>query len=285
MFERLANGWELAKQSFRVLMLDKELLLFPLFSGISCLAVLASFALPLYNTEFGQALFNEDEIAQNPVAWILLFAFYVANYFVIVFFNSALVACAIIRFKGGDPTVADGFRAAGKRIHVIFLWALVSATVGLILRVIESRSEKVGRFVAGLMGAAWSIATYFVVPVLVVENKSPGEALSRSWKVLKKTWGEAIGANFGIGLIVFVCSLVCFAPILGGGYLIAQGMVALGVVAIVLGVIGLILMSLVSSALESITLAALYLYAAEDEVPAGIDGRLMRSAFAPAGGE
>ena len=32
-----------------------------------------------------------------------------------IFFNAALVACAIIRFRGGDPTVMDGLRAATAR--------------------------------------------------------------------------------------------------------------------------------------------------------------------------
>ena len=50
MFERVANGWELAKASWGVLKLDKELLLFPLMSGIAWLIVLASFALPLWNS-------------------------------------------------------------------------------------------------------------------------------------------------------------------------------------------------------------------------------------------
>jgi hypothetical protein len=280
MFQRLSNGWELAKQSWRVLMLDKELLLFPLFSGISCLLVLASFAVPLWGTGYAETVLNEEAPTENVVAWILLFCFYAVNYFVIVFFNSALVACAIIRFRGGDPTVSDGFRAASKRLPVIFGWALVSATVGIILKAIESRSERAGQFIAALMGAGWAIATYFVVPVLVVENVGPVDAVKRSWGVIKKTWGESIGANFGIGFITFFAFLACLAPIIGGGFLIANGMVVAGVGAILLGFVGLMLVSLISSALNSIILAALYLYAADNEVPQQFDHGMMEHAFA-----
>src|SRR5262249_8468538 len=94
MFDRIANGWELTKQSFNVLRLDKELLLFPLVSGLSCLAVLASFVLPLWNSPYAQVVLNEHQVPKDPVAWVILFAFYFVNYFVIVYFNSALVACA-----------------------------------------------------------------------------------------------------------------------------------------------------------------------------------------------
>jgi Family of unknown function (DUF6159) len=280
MFERLSHGWDLAKQSWRVLMLDKELLLFPLFSGIACLVVLASFAIPLWSTGYTDTVLNEEAPAQDVTSWILLFCFYAVNYFVIVFFNSALISCAIIRFRGGDPTVSDGFRAAGKRLPVIFAWSLVSATVGVLLKAIESRSERAGQIISSLLGIGWSIATYFVVPVLVVENVGPVDAVKRSWAVIKKTWGESIGANFGIGFITFLCSLACFVPIFGGAFLIGNGMVAAGGGAIVLGIIGLMLVSLVSSALNSIILAALYLYAADHEVPEQFDRGMLQHAFA-----
>src|SRR5262249_35476691 len=149
--------------------------------------VLGSFAAPLWNSPYVQVVFDDGQIPNDPVAYVILFAFYAVNYFVIVFFNSALVACAIIRFKGGEPTVSDGLRAASNRLPQILAWALVSATVGIVLRTLESRSEKLGQIAAALVGAAWSIATYFVVPVLVVERVGPVEAVQRSFAVLRKT--------------------------------------------------------------------------------------------------
>jgi hypothetical protein len=280
MFDRISNGWSLAKQSWEVLKLDKELLLFPLVSGIACLMVLASFAVPLYGTGYYETVMNEGaDGAQNPIAWVILFAFYFVNYFVIVFFNTALIACAIIRFRGGDPTVADGLRAAGNRLPQIAAWALVSATVGIILRAIESRSERAGQFATALLGGAWSIATYFVVPVLVVEKVDPITAVKRSFAVLRKTWGEALSANFGIGLFTFLGMLLALAPLILGFMALANGMTAVGVAGIVCGILGMITVSLVSSALNSILLGALYLYAADGEVPQQFDGGILRDAF------
>lgn len=278
-FTRMANGWELAKESFGVLRLDKELLVFPLVSGISCLLVLASFAVPLWGSPYASVIFDEGQIPEDPVAYGILFAFYLVNYFVILFFNSGLVACALIRFKGGDPTVADGFRAAFNRLPQIFAWALVSATVGLVLRIVESRSERVGQIVAALVGAAWSIATYFVVPVLVVERTGPVEAVKRSFAVLRKTWGEALAANFGIGILVFLAMVPCIALIFFGVMMLAAGTGALGGVLLCCGVLSLILVSLISSALDSILLAALYLYATEGTVPQHFDNSLLQNSF------
>lgn len=280
MFDRMANGWELAKESFRVLRMDKELILFPLLSGVCCLLVLASFAAPLLvtNTDLG-ALLDEQQDAQNPLLYVVLFLFYFANYFVIVFFNSALVACAIIRFRGGDPTLGDGLRAALNRLPQILGWALVAATVGWILRAIESRSEKVGAVVTGLLGMAWTALTYFVVPVLVVEKAGPFQAVQRSAGILRQTWGEALSANWGIGFFTFLLSLLGIAPIIAGMFAFETS-VLLGGALIATGVVWLLFIALISSALDAIVLGALYLYAADGTVPQHFNENLLHDAFA-----
>ena len=276
MFTALSNGWELAKESYRVLMLDKELLVFPLLSGLACLCVLASFALPLVGSDYVRTVMEDEGAAQDPVLYVIVFAFYFANYFVITFFNTALIACAIIRFNGGDPTLGDGFRAAGSRLGQIFGWALVSATVGMVLRIIESRSERAGRFVAGLLGMAWSAASYFVVPVLVVEKVGPVQALKRSFAILRETWGEALVANFGIGLLVGLATLLAVIP---AGLGVASGEPVLLAIGIGVAVLWVILVSLVSAALKAIVIGALYLYASDGTVPEQFDEGLLRASF------
>ncbi len=278
MFERISRGIELTKQSWHVLQEEKSLLVFPLFSGIACMLVTASFAVPVWVSGYGLSLLDEgNKLPQDPLAYALLFAFYFVNYFVIVFFNSALISCAVIRFHGGDATVSDGLSAAMSRLPQIAGWALVSATVGVLLKAIESRSEKLGQLAAGLLGAGWAIATYFVVPVLVVEGVGPITAVKRSFAILRKAWGESIVAQFGIGLIVFAATLLALLPA-------ALGMLSGNVVAAAVGigvtVLLIIVISLVSAALNTIILAALYLYAAEGQVPKQFDRELLAAAYA-----
>jgi len=284
MWGRMANGWMLAKESWNVLRCDKELLLFPLLSGIACMFVLASFAVPLWASGYVGGVMEDQEGARGPagevLGYVILFAFYFVNYFVIVFFNSALVSCAVIRFKGGNPTLGDGLSSAFERLPQIAGWAAVAATVGVVLKIIESRSERVGQLVTSFLGMAWSIVTYFVVPVIVVEQASPFRALKRSTQVMKSTWGESLVANFGIGMIVFLASLLAFIPIVLGGVAMASEQFVLGGIAIAMGVILLLLISLISSALNAIIIAALYLYAAEKTVPKQFSDDLFRQAFA-----
>ncbi len=281
MWERIANGWEMAKQSVQVLRLDKELLLFPLLSGIACTLVTLSFGIPLLMSGMLDHVRQHQTTAQTIIWAVIGFAFYFVNYFVMIFFNSALIGCAVIRLKGGDPTVRDGIGAAMARLPQIAGWALVSATVGLILKVIESRSNRFGQFVADLIGMAWSLVTYFVVPVLVIEKAGPVTAFKRSTEIFAKTWGESLSASFGIGLFVTIAIFLASVPIGLGGVALANQLPVVGVVAIAFGCLLLLVVLLVSSALHSIIRAALYIYAAEGQTPQLFDASMLQHAFAP----
>ena len=262
---KIRNGWTLARQSWQALRLDKQLVVFPLASGIACLLVLASFVAGIWGSGAAQ---RADALGETTT-WAILFAWYFASYFVIVFFNSALVFCALLRFRGATPTIGDGMRAARERIGLIAGWALFAATVGVALRFIESRSELVGRIVTLLLGAAWTVGTFFIVPVLVVEKLGPFEAFKRSVAIVRKAWGESLVSNLGIGLVTFLATLVLVIP---AGVLVALLAVKMssltvalvGAALIVLVIFGI---SLVGSALHSIALAALYLYANGEKVP------------------
>jgi hypothetical protein len=269
---KLSHTWSLMGASWRVLKQDKEILIFPFLSGICCLLVLASFAIPIISNESWELPEEDASTKQQILYYGTLFLFYFCNYFVIVFFNSAVIACAAIRMEGGDPTTGDGFRAALSRLPLIFGWALVSATVGLILRIIEDRSKAVGRIVAGLLGMAWTVVSFLVVPILVIERKDPISAVKESAILLKKTWGEQLIGNFSFGLIFLLLNIPAFILVALGFF--SESTVVL-ITCIILAVIYLIIIALIQSALQAIFQAAVYLYAREGEAPAGFEPDLL----------
>jgi hypothetical protein len=247
--------------SWGVLKQDKELLVFPLISGISCLLVLASFAVPLWYTGTWRPPGGDAHWQRQVAYYGVLFLFYLCNFTVITFFNTAIIAGAIERMSGGDPTVASCLSAAFSRLSLIFGWALVSATVGLVLRMIEDRSEKIGSFVAGLLGMGWAIASYLAVPILVAERKGPIDALKGSAQLLKKTWGEQLVGNFSFGFVFFLLSIPAYLAIALAVYAgLAMKQIPLAAVGVAVGVGYLIVLALVQSALQSIFQAALYLH-------------------------
>jgi hypothetical protein len=264
--DKIARSWSLMADCWRVLRQDKKLLLFPLLSGICCLALLASFAIPLYATGAWEPPARDAAASRQVAYYGMLFLFYFCNYMVIVFFNAGIVACATIRMDGGEPSIGDGFRAAASRLPVIIGWVLIAATVGLILRIVEDWSDKVGRIVAGVLGMAWTLVSFLAVPVLVVENKNPIAALKDSAALLKKTWGEQLTAHFSFGMITALLTIPAFAMVFVG---LLSGKMAAVVVCIALAVVYLILLALVQSALQSIFQVALFLYARGGRVPEG----------------
>jgi ABC-type multidrug transport system fused ATPase/permease subunit len=283
-FDRLSAGWSAAKACLEVLRRDKKLVAFPLLSGLSCLIVLASFALPLavLKPHFLGAFFDEGaDPHQVPIwFWAVLFAFYFVNYFVIYFFNAALVICALSHFRGEPVSAGEGLQAAAQRLPELLAWSLVSASVGLLLRLIENAHERAGEFISAILGGAWSVATYFVVPVLVVERVGPMQAVQRSWQVLRKTWGESIGGHAGVGWALLPFWLLGVLALVLGFFAMTTSVV-LGVAVLGLAVLYMLVLGLVDATLKGILLGALYLYATAGEVPAEFDRRALAGSFTP----
>ncbi len=266
-----SRSWNLVKAAWSVLRADKELIIFPVVSAIGALLVTAVFAVP----EF--ILFSAG--GNETLGYVLLFLFYLVQYTVIIFANSALVGAAMIRLRGGDPTFSDGMRIAFSRLGAIIGYAAIAATVGVILEAL-SRRGALAQIVRSLIGVAWNLVTYLVVPVLVVEQVGPLEAIKRSASLLRRTWGEQVVGGAGMGLAFF---LLFLGVTLLGGAGIALGIVLNVVVVIVVSAVLMALayltLALTSSALSGIYSAAVYRYAAEGQTSAQFDSDLIQNAF------
>ena len=279
--ERLRNSWELVKASARVLDADKELLVFPVLSAILALMVSLTFFLPMiFSGLMDSALFGNAQVT----GLIVLFAFYVVQYTAIFFMNTALVGAALIRLRGGDPTVSDGLRIAASRFGAIVGYALIASTVGVILQALSRRGRGLGRFVVSLLGMAWNLATYLVVPVLAAEGVGPIEAIKRSTVLLKKTWGEQIVGNLGIGSVFGLAGILltlAMVPLFAVGLQMPQPTWFI-VPLIMAYVLAIILLSLFQSTLSGIYTTAVYQYAVSGQPGDFFDPSLVRNAFRPA---
>lgn len=252
---RIGRGWQLAKMSLRVIRKDKELLLFPLISGLLTIVILASFFVGVVFTTGLDGIFGGSS---QWVLWVFLVLFYFVSFFIATFFNAAIIGCAMIRLNGGNPNLSDGFRIARENLKQIVLWAVFAATVALIIRAIQERVGFLGKIILGAAGVAFTIATYFVVPVFIYEKLGPWKALKRSVAILKGTWGEAIVGNLGLGVIFVLLGLLGVLPIIGGAVLGGVwGLVA----GIVIAVVYWLILGLVASAAQAVLVAALYRYA------------------------
>lgn len=254
---RFQRSWELTKASWAVLRQDKELAWIPLLSAIVTMAVAAAFFLPtVLATDFSP---DGDGYQPDAMLYVLMAAASIVVTFVATYFNGALVAGALERLRGGDPTLGSAFRAAHAKFHRLGPWALFAASVGIVLALIQN-IRFVGPIISRLLGLAWNLITFLTIPILIVEDLGPIDGLKRSAALFKKTWGENVIAQFGFGLV----GLVAMLPgLVIGGALAATGSTALVVLGVALMAASVIVVSIVMSALGGIFKTALYLYAAE----------------------
>ncbi len=271
---RIARSFRLVKQSYGVLMQDKELMLLPVLSALVTIVLIASFIVPvaLLAPESQVAEATGDE-TPGPVGYALFAVMYILLYIVGIFFQAALIAGATDRLRGGDPTVRSSLAVAWQHIGSIVAWGVVAGTVGLVLRMIADRSEIIGRIVIAVVGAAWTLATFFVVPTLILEGVGVREAFGRSWGLFKKTWGETVVGSGGIGI---AASLLMIPVVAIVALLVSMG---LTLVAVAVGVLlgGLLLMFM--AALQGVYVAVLYRYATTGESTDGFDAQDLQRAY------
>ncbi|HET9744753.1 MAG TPA: DUF6159 family protein [Chitinophagaceae bacterium] len=257
-FDRLSNGWTLAINSFKVLKENKQLIIFPFLSGLSLVLIMGSFVLAFLGVN-GWA-FDSIEEPGNIATYLLMLLFYVVNYFVVVFFNMALIHCTRLYFRGQEVSVNAGLRFSLSRVGSIFSWALLAGTIGTILRIIQEESGLIGKIITGILGVVWSIATFFVVPVIAYENLGPIAAFKRSAQMMRQKWGESLGATFSFGLIQFIAIILLMIPCFFVGAAIHP------VAGVALTILGGFLIAAVFSAAQTIFVSAVYHNIADEPV-------------------
>jgi hypothetical protein len=280
-FQSISHTFQLMKTSWRVLMQDRELMLFPIFSGIVVIITAGFFAAVAFSLgTFDRIAASTDEASTaatlNGVDLGLFVVLSFAMTTVAVFFNAALISAALERLNGGDPTVRSGLDAAIRNLPAILGWAAISATVGLLLQLARSQAREgalaiVTRIAIAIVGGIWAYMTFFVVPIMVAERLGTIAAIKRSKALFRQTWGNQAVAGFGFGLIY-----------LGTFLLTAAVAVPLGMVYPLLGIIaGAAVFSVTFgtvAAMEGIFKAALYGFAA-GKPSAAFDDATLRSAY------
>lgn len=286
MFKSFDNSWRLAKASWAVLRANKQLMWFPVMAGISMVIVFILFFIPaavltgILSMITGAA--TSDGSGSEIFGYILMFLMYLVSYTVGIFFNTALIGSALHYMDGDVPTVSSGLALARSKMGTILGYALISATVGVILNAIRERGNIIASIVSSLIGMAWNLATFLVVPILAVNDISPIDAIKSSASLFKKTWGEQVVGNFGIGAVI---GLLSVGVIIASGLLMAvlaatesAPLIFIGMAIMALSIITVIV---IGSAMDGVYKAALYRYAETGELPSDFDIDMIQNAFRP----
>ena len=273
-----SNSVQLLRETWGVIRRHKELVVFPVISGIASILLIGAIMAPAV---FLSGLAG-GEFDRQWVFYAFLFLFYFVTSFVVIFMNTGLISCAQVILQGGDPSISDGFSVAFQHVGKIAVWALINASVGMVLRTIRERGGIIGSILAGLVSVAWNLITFFVIPVIIFQGYGVMDSIKESASVFKRTWGENVVARFSIGLIFFLLGCAAVAPI-ALAVLTGQAAVIIVVAAAVL--LYWVALAIISATLTGILSTALYDYATTEQVPPAFTPQTITAAFAqkPAG--
>ena len=264
-FATIGRGWEMSKLSMSVVKKDPELMVYMILAGVMSLACLIGMSMPQF-LEMGWAVNADCSFTGTYLGFT--FVGYMVLSIVVVFWNCAIIANANIRLTGGDPKFADGVNAALKRLPIIIVWGIIAGTVGLLLKFLEGVARSSDHPAAAAMatvihvigGLAWWVMTFFMIPHLILENKSIGDALKASKATFFDTWGENIVSGLGIGAIAFLFGI----PIV----LLTIGLTAVaGPFGLLVGAVLIGLLIAWANAAEQVAVVALFRYAKDKKMP------------------
>ena len=272
---RVRTGIRLAGQSWRIVRTERSLLAFPVLSAAFAIAYLIVVIAPL--GAVGYLVFGNNTILQLVVLFLMLLGSSIGA----TFFGVAAASNASAVFDGRDPAIGDGVRVARSRLGVIVKWAVVSATVGALLQAIGERGGIGGALVQVIGGVAWSIASFFALPILALEGLGPFETLKRSLAVVRQKWGESLVGGVAIGFVTGLIALAGIGVVVLGILLGMRATWAGGVPLIAIGAIVFVAALTVGSVLRAVFTVAVYRYATEGAALGGFAAEDLDRAFRP----
>lgn len=283
------RSWRLFQESWSVLSHNKQLLVFPLISTIAVLVAMAIFIVPtivilMASGAVDSLAGDQADTAVTITNLIMVFLFALVTSFVNTFFSAGLISQALAHFRGEPVSFGAGISVALSRISAILGFSAMAATVGTLASVMRGNSRGganlLGSLMAGLTEAAWNIASFLAVPFIVAKGVGPVEALKQSALALKHTFGETIIGGGGMGLILGIPMVIVGFVGFGGGVMaMVNDMISLGIGLMVLTIAFWIVLGLITSALNDIYRAAVYLYVQDQEPNPAFNTEILQTAF------
>ena len=277
LFERISRGWKMTKLGVAVVRSDPELMVYSFLSGLFSLVAIGAAISSSVGLEVITS--NPECVGENCGSELVLahmaiwFVFYMVVSIITVFWNAAIIASAYERISSGsNPSFSYGIGQAMRCLPQIFVWGIIAGTVGMFIQILEGLAHSDDsplplRLIAGLaslvIGIAWWVVTFFMVPMIVLERSGVLNGMERSTELFRRTWGEDVSSHIGTGLLMFLCVLIICAI---GGVVMVLGEVGF-ILGIIILAVGLLFAVLFFSTVEAVNRASLFYYAKTGQAP------------------
>jgi hypothetical protein len=214
-------------------------------------------------------------------SYIGIFVYYLITFYVINFYGAGLAANVLDLCSGKKLSYSDYMKKARSKSINIFVYSLIEATVGILLRLIADKSSFTSKLLTQLLGGVWSIATLFTIPIMISTERGPIDSVKDSAKLMIHTWGENLIARGSLSLaITFLFVLPVTFLFIGIEVLLAILFHWTGLfIGVFLLITVLFICALLTNTAKSILNTVMYYYASNNKIPLGFDEIALKNMF------
>lgn len=148
-------------------------------------------------------------VNNDAVDMLVMFGGVTALYFTDYFCNGLTASLISQQVTTGQVNWDEAMSTTKKAVPGIMIFAAISALFDLLVSFTDRRSL-LGKIVAQIVYMVWTTATYVVMPAMVIEGLSFGQAFSRSKDLMKQDPTQVGSGVLGIGIVNWIINIALF---------------------------------------------------------------------------
>ncbi|MGB8217613.1 MAG: DUF6159 family protein [Candidatus Methanoperedens sp.] len=261
MFENIFKGFSFIKESFSLITKDADLIKPSIYS---------IFVAIFFTIVSVIVLFLLQSVIPTGIYYILVFLVLLGDYYISYFFTGMTAYLVYDFFKDGDATMSEAWAATKKNALTLFYLSIISAVIYIITSAFRRQSRErgsvgggIGGMIMGFIESVWTVATYFIIPAIVIEDRDIKGAVARATDIIKKNLLPIGVGEIAVELVTGLISFIGFIIAIGVGFLIMSsiGSVTGIIVAILVAAVLIILIVALSMYITTAYHTCLFLWA------------------------
>ncbi|MCX9024881.1 MAG: DUF6159 family protein [Candidatus Methanoperedens sp.] len=234
MFENIFKGFSFIKESFSLITKDADIIK-PSFYSIILGTFFTIFSVIIL-------FFLQSSLNLGITFYILAFLVLLVDYYISYFFTGMTAFLVYDFFKDGDATMSEAWAATKKNALTLFYLSIISAIIYIITSAFRRQSRErrgvgggIGGMILGFVESVWTVATYFIIPAVVIEDRDIKGAVVRATDIIKKNLLPIGVGEIAVELVTGLISVIGFIVAIGVGFLIMSSIgSSAGVIAAIL---------------------------------------------------
>lgn len=163
-----------------------------------------------------------SQSSSSAVQFIIMAVGVTALYFTDYFCNALTVSLVYDQVTTGEASMEKAIANTKRSAPGILTFAAISGVFDLLQSYANERDDVLGKILTRVLYMVWTAATYVVMPAMVIEGLSFGEAFARSKQTAERDPTQVGAGIIGIGMVNWLLGAVCVAVAYNGAGLLGR---------------------------------------------------------------